>query len=269
MTSYSEISAVARNLLRDFGTFFEVNFAGNLNTTLRLPHPLVDPEQTTVVNNTNGDPVTDVAINARSGLLRLGDPASLEDGVTVTGMYYQWFLPEDLTFHASVISAEHLHNRTGVSLDSIVGTEVEVLGIGAVVSALMALLSELAVDIDVITPEGVNIPAHQRYQQVLQLFNYWSTKYDEKSALLNVGLKRIEMLTLRRISRTTNRYVPLYRGREIDDPRRPVRVRPPIDPIATTPLDSEMEYWESQYNDAEGGSFDLAGGWESLGSSGV
>lgn len=269
MTSVSEVASISRNLLRDFGIFFETNFAGSLHSTLRLPHPLVDADSLVVIDNDTGDEVTDPVLNARAGLLKLADPSSHTEGVSVSGMYYQWFLDEDLLLHAQIIVSEHLHNRTGVTLDNISAAEEEVMGIGAVVSALWSLAAEFSTDIDVSSPEGMNIPAHQRFQQLLQLIQFWEKRYNEKAALLNVGLHKTEMFTLRRISRLTNRYVPVYRGREVDDPRRPVRVRPPIDPIAPTPMDQEEAYWNSQYPEMDTGSQDLAGGWSSIGSSGA
>lgn len=268
MTSTTEVASISRNLLRDYGVFFETNFAGSLNSTLRLPHPLVDADTLSIIDNATGDPVIDGVLNTRAGILKFPTPGNYPDGVSVTGMYYQWFLDEDLLFHAQVIASEHLHSRLNTTLADIHGAEEEVMGIGAVVSALWSLAAEFATDIDVTTPEGMNIPAHQRYQQILQLLQYWTNRYDEKASLLNVGLKKIEMGNIRRISRLTNRYVPMYRGREVDDPRRPVRVRPPIDPIAPSPLDDEEAYWQSTYPDMDVSGQDLAGGWESIGSSG-
>ena len=140
------------------------------------------------------------------------------------------------------------------------------LGIGCLVGALWSLMTEVATDIDVSDPEGMNIPAHQRYQQVSQLVSFWSAKYDEKAAMLNVGLKRIEQYTLRRESRLTGRYVPIYRGRELDNPRPPIRVRPPIEQIAPTAADEEEQYMNSRYPEANYGTGDMA--WENLGTNG-
>ena len=57
--------------------------------------------------------------------------------------------------------------------------------------------------------------------------------------MLGVGLDRIEVMTLRRVSRQTNRFVPLYDSREWDDNSRPRRRFPPIDQQApsTPPSD--------------------------------
>jgi hypothetical protein len=240
MTSVSEIAQVSRKLSRDFGTFFEVNFP-SLGTTLRLPHPLVEQASVDITSNEDGSAVTDFTVMSRQGLLKLDTPYLYPQGVFVTGTFYQWFLEEDLEFFAEVVAAEHIANRTRVTLEDITGPEVEVMGIGALVQALWSLLAEFATDIDVSSPEGISIPAHQRFQQTQALIQYWQSRYDEKAALLNVGLKKIEAFTLRRVSRLSNRLVPVYRPRELDDLCPPVRVRPPIDPIVHLPSDEEEE----------------------------
>lgn len=269
MTTLAEVSSVARQLSRDFGTFFEINFA-TTGSTLRLPHPLVEPTSVSVINNTDADEVTDFVVNARQGLVKVPNPSQYEDGVYVSGTYYQWFLDEDLEFFSRVIAVEHLHHRPGMTLESIRGAEVEVMGMGALVQALWSLLAEFATDIDVSSPEGLNIPAHQRYQQVQALIQYWQQRYDEKAALLNVGLKRIEMHTLRRVARLSNRYVPLYRSREIDNPRPPIRLRPMIDPGEPTPFEDEENYWASSGNSVTSESWDFGyGGWGTIGTGGA
>lgn len=269
MTTLAEVASVARNLSRDFGTFFETNFA-TVGSTLRLPHPLVEPNSLSVINNTDASEVDDVVLNARNGLLKVQNPSQYEDGLYISGLYYEWFLDADLTFFADILSMEHLYHRPGMTLGNIAGAEVEVMGIGTLVQALWSLLAEFATDIDVSTPEGINIPAHQRYQQVQSLITYWERRYDEKAALLNVGLKRIESFTLRRVSRMTNRLVPIYRPREIDNPRPPIRVRPPIDPIAPTPFEDEDGYNTATRDAASSESFDYGyGGWGTIGMGGA
>lgn len=260
MTTDAEVASVARQYLRDFGRFFEVAFSP-VTPTLRLPHPLVDASTLEVVNLEDNEKVevTEYALHARNGLIKLKSAAPSTDypnGLGINGTYFQWFLDEDLLFHASVVIAEHMHHRTDKTVEQIAGAEVEVLGVGALVSALWALLTELATDIDVASPEGLNIPAHQRYQQVQQLIMSWTAIYKEKAAMLNVGLYRIEQFELRRKSRLTNRLVPLYRAQELDDPRWPLRVRPAIDPIV-----ENAEYDPSQWvaltntSDGEGGNW--------------
>jgi hypothetical protein len=269
MTTLAEISSVSRQLSRDFGTFFELNYA-SVGATIRLPHPLVQTDSVSVINNTDASPVTDYVLNSRNGLLKIPNPTQYEDGIYVSGLYFQWFLDEDFDFFSRTIATEHLHHRTSVSLESITGAEIEVMGIGALVIGMYSLLAEFATDIDIASPEGMSIPAHQRYQQTMSLVQYWEKRYEEKSALLNVGLKRIEMFTLRRKSRLTDRYVPLYRTREIDNPRPPIRVRPLIDPEEMTPFEDEEAFYGSSVENFSTESFDLGyGGWGTIGTGGA
>jgi hypothetical protein len=53
-------------------------------------------------------------------------------------------------------------------------------------------------------------------------------QYRELCGLLNVGLHRVEISTLRRISQRTNRYVPIYLPQELDDGGYPKRVHIPL-----------------------------------------
>jgi hypothetical protein len=46
--------------------------------------------------------------------------------------------------------------------------------------------------------------------------------------MLGVGLHKVEQFWLRRVAYLTNRLVPIMREREVDDPRPPVRLLPPI-----------------------------------------
>jgi len=47
--------------------------------------------------------------------------------------------------------------------------------------------------------------------------------------MMNIGLNAIEMSKIRRVSKTTNRLVPIFEDREYDDYELPRRQLPPID----------------------------------------
>lgn len=248
MSSLPEISAIARNMLRDFPKFFEIEL-GPLNVlTLRLPHPLISSASLQVFVGTptapNADTYTSTVTKAwkcdeRNGLLKLDDEALLGSRILVAGYYYTWFTDSDLAMHASQMAGEHLWNRPD-EVDDFTDVEAEVVAMGSVVRALNSLALELSLDIDVSTPEGIYIPARQRFTQVIQMMQYWEGQYTDKAASLNVGLGALEQFNLRRISPTTNRYVPLYKPREIDDHRFPQRIRPRI-PTGTTALDTPID----------------------------
>jgi hypothetical protein len=231
MTSLLEVAAGVRQRLRDFPRYFEIS-EGPLNTlTIRLPHPLVTATSLQVYS-VAGDPVTsaltgDWVLDERNGLLKLTDEALLQSNVVVAGYYHTWFTDSDLLQAAHDVITEVTYDSED-TIDTLSDVETEVVEIGAVVRALWSLSIELALDIDVSTPEGMFIPAHQRYTQVLQMMQHWESEFETKSASLNMGLGKLEQFRLRRVSYTTGRYVPVYRDREFDDPRWPERLYPVI-----------------------------------------
>ena len=230
------VAGTARAMLRDFPKFFETE-TGPLNVlTVRLPHPLVAAASLQVYTGTAGadadDPWTAAGTEAwtlddRNGLLKMNNEGDLGKRVLVAGYYYTWFTDSDLAMHANQASQEVLYS-TGGNEDSLEGVLGEVTAMGAVVRALWSLSLELMLDIDVSTPEGMFIPARQRFAQVLQMMQYWEGEYQDRANSLNIGLGALEQFRLRRVAYLTNRYVPLYQEREVDDPRWPKRLYPPI-----------------------------------------
>jgi len=224
----------ARTILRDFPVFFEVD-QGPLNTlSIRLPHPLIS--QTTLSVYTT-DPAAQPPVppalssawqlDARNGILKMTDAALLGQRVVVNGYHYNWFLDTDLSFHANQVWGEMTY-YSELDMDNLQAAQAEVVQLGVVIHALWSLNIELALDIDVSTPEGMFIPARQRYAQVLQMLQYYEQQYESKSAMMNMGLGAIEQFRLRRVAYLTGRYVPVYKDREVDDPRWPERLYPPI-----------------------------------------
>jgi hypothetical protein len=151
----------------------------------------------------------------------------------------------------------------------------EVVAMSGVVHALMALATEFSFDIDVSTPEGMFIPARQRFQQVVSMLQYWEGQLTQRAQALNVGMNAMVQFNLRRRAKLTNRLVPLYKEREVDDPRWPQRLYPPIptnaidtgdtanlpDVIDVTEALSPSEMWRGYPGVREIG-------WSSLGTSG-
>jgi hypothetical protein len=234
--SIATITAAARSMLRDFPKYFEIE-TGPLNVlTIRLPHPLIMGASVQVFVATPGDlptdPYTSTATNAwqlddRNGLLKLTDEALLNQRVLVSAYHYTWFSDSDLTMAANMAASETVYNTNG-DVEDIEGIYAEVTAMSAVIRALWSLATELSLDIDVSTPEGMYIPARQRYAQVMQMMQYWEGEYTQRAEALNIGLGALEQFTLRRVAKLTNRYVPVYLPREVDDPRWPKRIYPPI-----------------------------------------
>lgn len=99
---------------------------------------------------------------------------------------------------------------------------------------------------DVHTPDGVTIPISQTFNQITSMIGQLQQQYLTLSSALGVGLYRITMSRLRRVSRTTKRLVPLYRSKEYDDITWPQREIPNID--VTQKMYSYQGLWDPQRN---------------------
>jgi hypothetical protein len=240
MAETADILIGARNMIRDFPVYFE-NEQGPLRTlTVRLEHPYVSSQTLQVFSTDFSDPenpatteVTDWTLDDRNGLVKLPDPQYLDKRVLVAGHHYTWFTDADLLMHTTDVLQEFLYESNRNDVSDLSGVEVETLKIGTVVRALWSLMCELALDIDVSTPEGMFIPARQRFQQVQSLMVTWEKKFEEMKSSLGMGLGKLEIFHLRRTAKLTNRYVPMYKERELEDPFWPERVFPSIPDLIT------------------------------------
>lgn len=260
--SFADIGEASRNMIRDFPIYFEATYTPLSAATMELDYPLVSNLEIRSVDT--NEEVVDFSVDYRNGVVKFPNVSDIRNGVHVYGYHYEWFLPDDLTFYAQYTFDELTFDSDNNALNDMNGAESQLLSLGTTVYALWSLVTEFSMDVDVSTPEGVMIPAHMRFQQVLQLFQYWKQKFDEKAAMMNLGPNKISQYRLRRVSRLTNRYVPVFKNREIDDPRWPVRVFPEI-PEVVEGSDSGDGGQGTLVND-----FGVtADGWESYGGSGA
>lgn len=236
MATKEDVVTIARNYLRDFPKFFQLTFTA-AGRTYNLGKPNIDADSLWVAYVPAGSggasvtviPSTDYALDARNGFLRLPYPLVSADEFLVEGYYYEWLLPSDFSFYADMAIHLNTHN-IDTPLANMAPAVVDVVGIHTLIQALWGLLSEYSRDIDVITSEAVHIIASQRYRMVQSLLDFWMEEYNKRAAALNIGLERLEVLTLRRVSRTTGYLVPVYKPREIGDYNPVERIWPPIDP---------------------------------------
>lgn len=229
-TTIDDLTSGARTYLRDFPQYFEVD-AGILNVlTVRLPHPLVSPSSLQVyLTPTSGTAALteEWQLDERAGLLKMTNAADLSKQLVVAGYHYTWFSDTDLGFYVGKSVNEMSYGNSG-NLDGFLPVQYDVVMLGGVVHALWSLAMELSLDIDVSTPEGMFIPARQRFTQVIQMLQYWEKEYNDKAAMLNMGLNSLDQSRLRRVAHLTGRYVPVYIDREFDDPCPPERLYPAI-----------------------------------------
>jgi len=221
VATVSSIANIARNYLRDFPRFFQVSFEAN-GRTFELGNPNIDSQTFWAASFTTGASAPavlstgDYSLDARNGLLRLTTTPAANTTLMIEGYHYEWLVPADLEFYASMAINMHMHNMD-TDLENILPAVEDVIGMAALVEALWGLVTEFSRDIDVMTSESIHIPASQRFRMVESLLQYWTAEYEKRAKALNIGLNRIEVFNLRRVSRTTNRLVPVYKATEVGD----------------------------------------------------
>lgn len=226
----------ARLEVGDRGTpFSTTTVADGLSSRFELPGKPVDVAALQVFTRTPAGasrklvPGTDYTLDSANGYVTFPVVPAVGTTIYSTGTSYKYFSPEEWNSFVSTAAAQHLHNRAGVTLANLDEVEEYPLALLAAIQALYVLVNDAAAQIDIATPEGVSIPKHQRYEQLMQMLIARQEQYNKLASMLNVGLGRIEMFNLRRVSRMTGRLVPVYQAREIDDTRMPNRQFPAID----------------------------------------
>lgn len=228
---------------RDFGESFSARVTGD-GATSRYTLPRDNIDGATVSVYIDGSPVTvlnpgtpgslqvnEYVLDERLGVVTLWDDLPLNSVLVVEGTAFTVVLPTDMSSYVDTAFNLHVIGLQPVpTIDDLNPVEEYLVAMLAVVELLWALATEASGEIDILTPEGVNIPVSQRFAQYVTLIERIQGHYKELAASLNVGPYRIQMFSLRRVSRTTGRLVPIYVPQEFDDRTYPpTRVLPPID----------------------------------------
>lgn len=192
---------------------------------------------------------TDYLLNAQEGrIFLLSTVGALPQGdrLIVQGKAGGIFSDEELTMFINDAVLQHTHgeetssrykdssgfirfDHTAVTLANLPPVENSLISWRATIEALWVLATDAATDIDISSADGTTVPRSQRYRQLRQQIDGLTERYNDLSAQLNVGLNRIEVGKLRRVSRRTERYIPIFVSREYDDYELPRRELPPID----------------------------------------
>ncbi|MGW3860696.1 hypothetical protein ACWEDZ_04340 [Streptomyces sp. NPDC005047] len=205
---------------------------------------------TTPASTTELEPDTDYVLNPAEGSILLinADYSPLRHGQTliVRGRSEGMFADAELETYVQDAMTQHTYGRTlktryrdghghirydlePIDLENLPAVEEPLVAYLATINVLWTLATDAATDIDVNTAEGTFVPRSQRYRQLMEHLTELQGRYNALAQQLNVGLARIEQFQLRRVSRTTNRLVPLFQVREYDDTSKPERLLPPID----------------------------------------
>jgi hypothetical protein len=214
---------------------------------------------------------TDFFMDDHGGVLTFQTAPAQGLLMVAQGTFYRDYLPTELDLYVRTAYIQHTYGMeptgevdtgyppppgppplgtTGQPInygtpDPIRISEVEEYPISILVTimALWDMAVGAAQQHDVHTPDGVTIPISQTFQQITSMIGMLQTQYTALSSALGVGLYRITMSRLRRVSRTTKRLVPLYRSKEYDDITWPQREMPAID--VTQQMYSYQGLWNS------------------------
>ena len=186
-----------------------------------------------VVASTTTDVSSTAVIEEGTGVLTLAVAPVSTAVITINGIAYRYFTDSEISYYVNTAFSQHAQRTTDsngslATMGTLPAIDEYPLVILATSMALYTLATDSAFDIDIISPDGVNIPRSERYRQLMQMVEAKQTQYRELCSILGIGMYRIEVFTLRRISRMTNNYIPVYRPKEVDDGSIPQRVAIPM-----------------------------------------
>ena len=218
--------------LGDLGKSFVTQFMADGTTNrFKLHYSPLDGNGVMVFRN--GEDVSDqCSVEESTGVLVTDFLPEDGDEFTVSGNYYRYFTAAEM----SMLVNDALVQHTGRTTDS-VGRKITVenlpvieeypVAIYAVTLALYTLATDSAFDIDIQAPDGVTIPRAERYRQLMEMVQTRREQYRELCTYLGVGMYKIDVMSLRRVSKATGRYVPVYKPQEVDDRSYPQRAHLP------------------------------------------
>lgn len=234
MATVQGLLARVRLELSDARTPFTADVHGDgVTTRFELPHSPVEPETLNVAvydENDVGRSVSsaEYSVDGPNGAIVLTTPLPTGHTLVIAGVSSKYFSDTELALFLDTAFRQHTHN-TGRTMATLPAVEDYLVVLLTTIEVLYALLNDAAFDIDVSTPEGVGIPRSQRFRQLQEMIELRKQQYQELASALNVGISRIEVMTLRRTSRTTGRLVPVFKPQELEDRQPAERVFVPID----------------------------------------
>lgn len=248
---------------------FQATYLGDgLTSDYDLPKQNIDDDTFTVqiINGATTTTLTlgpDYTINYQQGYLQLTNPVPSGATILAQGTAWGLFTDHELKHFVRDAVRQHCHGRTSkqrirtfrgfisyqeepMNLDNLPGIEEPLLVMLCTINVLWTLANDAATDTDISTAEGTTVDRLGRYRQLMGHIAELTERYQEYSGQLNVGLYRTETRKLRRVSRTTGRYVPTFEDREYDDSRWPVRELPAIDSNDIDDSGIPSPLWNSQ-----------------------
>lgn len=233
MATLASLSERLRSEIGDLGKSFvwQTTATGDTNRYL-LPYSPVDAVNMIItLDGVDISPTVDV--EEITGYMTFDEIPAEGSIIVAAGTYFRYFTIPEIEQFVCTAFEQHTANHAdvygrAVLLDSLPGLEEYPVVIYASTLALYTLATDASFDINVFAPDGVTIPRSERYQQLMQMIQTRKDQYKELCSLLGIGLYKIDVFSLRRISKHTNRYVPIYLPQEVDDKSMPQRAQIPM-----------------------------------------
>lgn len=233
MATLAALSDRLRAEIGDIARSFSETFQGD-GTNKRFQLTFAPVKASTLVIKVNNTNVSNTAtVEEVVGMVELASVPADGAVVSISGTAFKYFTDSEIEYYVQTAFTEHARstvdsNGARATLTTLPSIDEYPLIILASSMALYTLATDAAFDIDIISPDGVSIPRSERYRQLMELVQQRKEQYRELCNMLGLGMYKIETFTLRRISRRTNRYVPVYRPQEVDDGSLPQRVFLPM-----------------------------------------
>ena len=233
MATLESMSNRLRYELGDIGRSFVYQFvADGITNRFLVPYSPLDGVYL-AINQDGEDVSADVEVEEATGHIVFDTTPAAGDVVVVAGNYFKYFTETEISQYISDAFAQHTtfhtdsYGRT-ISMATLPTVEEYPVIIHASTLAMYTLATDASFDIDIQAPDGVMIPRSERYRQLMQMIEVRKNQYKELCSQLSIGLYKIDVFSLRRISKTTNEYVPMFEPQEIDNKSPKTRVRLPI-----------------------------------------
>ena len=233
MATISALADRLRSELGDLGKSFVYQFVAD-GTTNRflIPYSPLDGAGL-IVLDAAADVSNSVTVEEETGYITFDTVPTAGHNIVISGTYFRYFTNEEICHYVDTAFGQHVANHAdgygrGYTLATLPGIEEYPVVVYASTLALYTLATDAAFDIDITAPDGVMIPRSERYRQLQQMIQTRKDQYRELCSQLGVGLYKIDVFSFRRISKSTNRYVPIYLPLEVDDRSMPQRAIIPI-----------------------------------------
>lgn len=190
---------------------------------------------------------TDFTLDDVNGIIELTTPLEKDWMLTAQGMAFGMFTDTELAEYLADAIIQHTsgdehqtiryrdsrgfirYEKIATTIDNLPAIEELPVVVLAAQFALWTLLTDASTDIDITSAEGTHIARSQRFAQLESMITALVDRYKSMCAMLGVGLYRVEVTNLRRVSRQTGRLVPLYVEREYDENSLPERIVAEVD----------------------------------------